>query len=336
LQVADDGTATFILPSLAAGQVARYTIELPTSPAVPGIVATEETNGVKLSIGATSLLRFQTKGQLPQGVAAVYLRGGYIHPLYTPGGGIVTDDYNPSHIHHHGIWSAWTSTQFNGHAVDFWNMGMGQGKVDFDALDKTWSGPVHAGLVARLSHVDLTGAQPVIALREQWIVTAFKTHDAAPPYFLLELVSTQETATNSPLQLNEYIYGGFGMRGSGQWLDAAKVTFLTSEGLDRLRGDNTKGRWCYIGGLVDTKTVGYATLGHPDNFRAPQTLRIHPQEPYLSFAPVKDGPFSIEPGTPYKSRFRVVAFDGPPDKDLLDRLWKDYAAPPKVRIEAAP
>jgi hypothetical protein len=50
----------------------------------------------------------------------------------------------------------------------------------------------------------------------------------------------------------------------------------------------------------------------------------------MAFAPVKDGPFTIQPGTPYVTRFRFITKDGPPDAALLDRLWKDYATPPLV------
>lgn len=133
--------------------------------------------------------------------------------------------------------------------------------------------------------------------------------------------------------LEQYTYGGFALRGNAQWSDPANVTFLTSEGLDRAGGDGQKGRWCSIGGHVDGKMVGFAMLGHPENFRAPQTFRVHPKHPYMSFAPVKDGPFTIEPGKPYVSRFRIVSFDGPLDRELIERLWRDYAMPPKVLVE---
>ena len=71
-------------------------------------------------------------------------------------------------------------------------------------------------------------------------------------------------------------------------------------------------------------------LDHPGNFRAPQPLRIHPDEPYLSVAPPKAGKFAIEPGKPYVSRYRFVVADGAPDKALLERLCNDYAHPPVV------
>ena len=334
LQRHADGTATFILHSLAAGQEAVFAIEQTDSFATAGPNVVEHERALELSSNARAVVRFQTKGELPPGIDEVYLRGGYLHPLYTPGGVAVTGDYPESHYHQHGIFSAWTRTRWSDHAIDFWNTGDKQGKVDFQTLEQTFRGPVFAGFRARLAHIALLGDEPpVIALDERWTVTTYQTHSEAPPYFVVDLDSEQRTATNAPLLLEQYTYGGFALRGHAQWADPASVTFLTSEGMDRASGDGQKGRWCYIGGKVDGAMVGFAMLGHPKNFRAPQTFRIHPKHPYMAFAPVKDGPFTIEPGKPYVSRFRIVSFDGPFDRELIDRLWRDYATSPEVTVE---
>ena len=62
---------------------------------------------------------------------------------------MVTDDYPPDHFHHHGIWFAWTKTEFEGRHPDFWNVADGTGRVEFVAVDQTWSGSVHAGFKSR-------------------------------------------------------------------------------------------------------------------------------------------------------------------------------------------
>jgi hypothetical protein len=288
---------------------------------------------VRLALGTTEILRFRAEGELPSGVAPEYLRGGYIHPLFSPAGRVVTDDYPNSHVHHHGIWSAWTRAQFNGHDVDFWNMADGLGKVDFRSLGQLWQGPVHAGFEAELEHVDLVGPEPVTALSERWKVTAYRTHDEGPPYLLFDLESVQRTASALPVELTEYVYGGFGVRGAGAWLDATQVSFLTSEGRDRASGDATNARWVYIGGPLTDGVAGFAVLGHPDNFRAPQPLRLHPDQPYASISPPKAGAFSIQPGVDYVTRFRIVSLDGPAEPPLFDQLWNDFATPPRAQLQ---
>jgi len=333
LQRGADGSATIIVPSLGKGQKVVFSLESADAAAAPGPNVVDRGKALDLSNGARTVVRFQKQGELPPGIDPVYLRGGYLHPLYTPAGVEVTGDYPESHHHQHGIWSAWTRTRFGEHAIDFWNMDDRQGKVDFQSVEQTFSGPVFAGFTARLAHIDLLGSAPITALDERWSVATYRTHEGTPPYFVVDLASTQRTATDAPLLLEQYTYGGFALRGNAQWSDPASVTFLTSEGLDRAGGDDKKGRWCSIGGKVDGKMVGFAMLGHPENFRAPQTFRIHPKHPYMAFAPVKDGPFTIEPGKPYVSRFRIVSFDGPVDRELIERLWRDYATPPKVTVE---
>jgi hypothetical protein len=85
-----------------------------------------------------------------------------------------------------------------------------------------------------------------------------------------------------------------------------------------------------MGGFVNGTLTGIAVLDHPGNFAAPQPLRLHPSDPFFCYAPSQLGDVRIEPGKPYVSRYRFVVMDGPPDGMELDRLWNDYAHPPKV------
>jgi hypothetical protein len=207
------------------------------------------------------------------------------------------------------------------------------GFEDLVALDRTWSGPVHGGLEARLHSVDLSAPAPVTALNSTWQLTVYDVPVAsrAKPVRMFDLVVTHAAATTDALELPQYHYGGFGLRGSGAWNgpgDAAR--FLTSEGLtDRIKGNDSRARWCYLGGAVTPAgdLAGTAVLGHPGNFRAPQPVRLHPNMPYFSFVPQQLGAFSIEPGKPYVARFRFIVTDGAPDPAFLDACWQAYAAP---------
>jgi hypothetical protein len=88
-----------------------------------------------------------------------------------------------------------------------------------------------------------------------------------------------------------------------------------------------------MGGMVEGGLTGIAILGHPDNANAPQPQRIHPTEPFFNFAPQQAGNLEIAPGKPFTARYRFVVADGAPDKAELDRLWNDYAHPPKVTVK---
>src|SRR5688572_10868417 len=63
-------------------------------------------NGLEIKIRGGQVLKFVAQpSSLPSSdIKPIFLRGGYIHPVKTPGGRIVTDDYPSDHYHHHGIW----------------------------------------------------------------------------------------------------------------------------------------------------------------------------------------------------------------------------------------
>lgn len=59
---------------------------------------------VRLSVGGRPVAAYQTTpSEAPAGVSAHYRHGAYLHPVFTPGGRLVTADYPPDHRHQRGI-----------------------------------------------------------------------------------------------------------------------------------------------------------------------------------------------------------------------------------------
>jgi hypothetical protein len=344
LQVALDRRASFILAGLAPGERRRLTIEpaLDRRPR-PVVEATRRPDRVDITIDQRQTVVYRGDESLgpplDPAVKPILRRGGYLHPVLTPQGRVVTDDYPPNHLHHHGIWSAWADSRVAGRAVDFWNMGEGTGAVQFETLIDTWSGPVHGGVRARHRFVDLGTSPPTTALTEEWHVTVYAVGRGRPAYRVLDVVSRQDAATRDPVELAQYLYGGIGVRGNRAWNGATAMQFLTSEGRTRTDGHGTRARWCYMGGLVGAgsgggrSTGGIVIFDHPQNLRHPQPMRLHPNEPFFSYAPVQIGAFAIQPGQPYVARYRFVTIDTPPDPALFERLWRDFAHPPGVTLQ---
>ena len=113
------------------------------------------------------------------------------------------------------------------------------------------------------------------------------------------------------------------IRGPLSW-DSGDI-ILTSEGKKQEDGNHTRPNWVAMSGQVDGELCGIAAMSHPDNFRSPQPVRIHPEKPYFCFAPMVLGEFRLEPDKPYVSRFRFAAFDGKPDPEQLNALWQAFA-----------
>jgi hypothetical protein len=334
LQVGKDGVASFILISLPAGESRTYRL-LGVKAAGAEVTAARRAGAVEVAVHGKPVLTYHSdKTALPrEDIEPIFARGGYIHPVQTPAGLVITDDYPHNHVHHHGIWAAWTNTEFEGRKPDFWNMGARTGTVEPVALDEAWSGPVHGGFRSRHAYVDLSADPPKTALHEEWEVRVYTSDPERNSFWVFDLVKRHECATNSELRLPEYRYGGVGFRGSGEWDGAGNAVFLTSEGKTRIDGHATRARWCHIGGKVEGESAGIAIMDHPGNFEAPQPMRIHPSEPFFNFAPSQAGDWAIRPGEPYLARYRFVVYDGDPNPELLNRLWNDYANPPRVRLE---
>lgn len=267
----------------------------------------------------------------PSGVDPVFTRSGYLHPIWTPDGRVLSNDFPAKHLHHHGIWFAWTSAEFEGRKSDFWNSKERQGRIEAVKVEETFSGPVFGGFRARHRWLNLNSlGGPKPALEEVWEVRAY----AVEGVFVFDIVSTQTCASDAPLRIRKYHYGGLGFRGSGEWEGKDGCAFRTSEGRGRQDGHATTARWCVMSGTLGGRPASITFLGHPANFRFPQGMRIHPDEPFFNWCPAQGGDFSIEPGAPYVSRYRFVISDTVLPDAAAEAFWKGYAAPP-VTLSAA-
>ncbi|HEX9794430.1 MAG TPA: PmoA family protein [Planctomycetota bacterium] len=280
-------------------------------------------HAITLRAGARLLASFQHEALVPEGVDAVYARAGYLHPVFTPSGAVVTGDYGASHRHQHGVFCAWTRTRFEGREVDFWNAAARQGTVELTGFVAGEAGADHAGFAAAFAYVDLTApGSRRTALEETWKVRAHALADAT----VIDLESTQSAPT-SPLEVLEYHYGGFAVRGPEGWEGANGARVVTSEGLGRVPGNESTARWVAMSGAVaGGGEATIAAFASPRNPRAPEPVRIHPTNPYFCFAACQQGAFAIASGAPRETRYCIVAMDGPPDPARLDELWREFAA----------
>ncbi|MCH7558020.1 MAG: PmoA family protein [Planctomycetes bacterium] len=272
----------------------------------------------------------------PAGQSELYNRSGFIHPLWSPTGSVMTGIHPKDHYHHLGIWMPWTKTKFEGKEVDFWNLKGGQGTVRFKRFLSTTSGPVYGGFQAEHEHVALqTASGEKVVLKEIWDVRVYNVGGRHGGYWLWDFVSTQRCVADSALVLEKYRYGGFGFRGAAEW-KGEKAAYLTSEGKTRKDGHATRARWCDTAGVSDGKWKGVTHFSHPENFRHPEPMRIWPgfeQEVFFNWAPVQLDDFELKPGKDHIFRYRMYVHEGKIDVERTEQVWNDYAHPPKVEIE---
>jgi hypothetical protein len=272
----------------------------------------------------------------PAGASPRFARSGFIHPLYSPGGEVLTAIHPKDHLHHFGLWNPWTSTEFAGREVDFWNLGKGQGTVRFVRFESVFGGPVFAGFRAVHEHValDQPGGERVV-LEEVQDVRVWGTGDSR---FLIDFASHQRSVAEQALTLKAYRYGGFVFRGRPGW-NTGNSGYLTSEGRTRADGHGTRARWAHAYGDTPQGGAGVLFMSHPENHAHPEPLRLWPNDAnggkdnvFLNFCPVQKEAWVLEPGVPHVLRYRLCVYEGKPEGIPAEGLWQGFAMPPSVGV----
>jgi hypothetical protein len=332
-QLMRDRTLAFTVRELAPREVRRLRLEPALDRAVVGpIVARERFDGVELSLDGRPVAGYQTQPSVPlAGDAGPRVgRGGYLHPLRTPAGRVVTDDDVPGRPEQRGLWSAWAATRVDGRTPDFWHTGRGTGAVEFEGVLETWSGPIVAGFRARHRAVDRTVRPPLTAETQTWEAKLPALGRVGPPHRVLDLTIRHEVVIARPIVVAAAAYGGLGLRGPRAWSGGTGMAVVTSEGRTRRNATRSRARWVAMVGLVGGGNAGLAVLDHPDNLRHPQPLFVDGGQPFVSYAAMQSGPITLTMDRDLVLRYRIVTFDGFPDRAWLERLWQAYAHPPRV------
>lgn len=288
-----------------------------TEVAAPQVQCEKKDGDYEFTVLGKPVLRYNAKlKQCPVDGFEACKRSGFIHPVYAPDGAVVSDDFPPEHPHQHGMMFAWVDAEFEGKTIDFWNSMKNQGLVEHVEVLGTLNGPVFAQLDVHLRHAQVVSAdvtQPV--LDENWRIRVYNSVD---PH-VIDIQSTITCATDKPLHLKEYHYGGMAFRGARSW-SFGKAEFLTNEGKDRESGNHTRPLWTAITGQVGEKSYTVCGVEAATNFRYPQPVRLHPEMPYFCWSPSVLGEFDITPEKPYVSQYRFFVFNGTPNVEQLDEL----------------
>jgi hypothetical protein len=296
--------------------------------------------GLKLLAAEKPILNYQfNEVYPPEGIDPLFKRSGFIHPLWSPGGEVLTRIQAPDHYHHYGIWGPWTKTHIKGREVDFWNLLKGEGTVRFANFMAEVEGPVFSGFSALQEHIDFGAkGEDQLALNEVLEVNAWNI-GANGKVWLVDYTSLLNCPLDSGILLDAYRYGGgIGFRATEKWTkDNSSV--LTSEGNDRLSADGTKASWCIVEGESTPGRSGILFMGHPSNREFPEPMRVWPIDAnggrgdlYFQFCPIRHNDWAIEKGKTYSQKYRLLLFDGELSTEEAQQYWQDFANPPVVEI----
>jgi hypothetical protein len=297
-------------------------------------ITMEETKtGINFKAVNQLLLTYQTaKAEVPEGVKADFSKSGFIHPLVSPSGQILTRIQPPDHYHHYGIWGPWTKTTIEGREVDFWNLGDGKGRVDFEKVISKKTNSNYSELVVRQNHMDLLAPKgPQLALEEDLTIRVWNKEGER---YLVDYSTTISTPLKSRVMLEAYRYGGgIGFRATEKW-DHTNSTILTSGGNDRKSADGTFAKWLIVQGETSAPggKSGILFLSHPSNRSHPEPMRVWPEDSnegkenvFIEFCPIRHESWEILPGKKYTLQYRMVVFDGKMTAAEAEEYWKTFS-----------
>jgi hypothetical protein len=328
-QVADGKLCWILKPGATEYQLRKGKARVGNSVAV-----VDKDGALTLEASGKPLLRYQYATVYPPpGVDSAFQRSGFIHPLWSPHGQVLTWIQPKDHYHHYGIWNPWTHVLYEGDTVDFWNLRSRQGTVRFAKIESTTSGPVFGEYQVLHEHVVFRGDEEEVALNELQTIRVYDT--GSDDYYLVDFTFEMKCATESPVHLLEYRYGGLGWRATEEWnKDNSKV--LTSEGKTRREADASKARWCIVEGEVGGDYAGVLMMSHPSNYNHPEPLRIWPEnanrrgDMFANFSPTRDTDWLLEPGKNYVLKYRFLVYNGPMTPERAEAEWQAFANPPAV------
>ena len=294
------------------------------SQAADGMRITEDaaTGQFTIADGAKPVLVYNFNAvPVPVGVTGQYAvaRSDYVHPLYGPGGEVLTQDYSPDHPHHRGLYWAWPEVTWKGE------------KRDLHALQGVFARPV------RIVRRDVTNGCAVLAAESVW-----KWGDAEPIVRELATVTVlQEKEQRRAIDFEfrfwalaegvtlarrgQAHYGGFNIRLSAR-TDQQIVTHTGEP------GSKPRQAWACLTGIppAGKQPVSLVILqdqanpGHPgDWIQYPELNWLQPTFPATGTA------YGLKTDTPLILRYRLVVFEGEADEATLQKLWLDYAGTAK-------
>ena len=271
--------------------------------AADGPFAFEERAGGQLALTENGKLVwvYNYGPQLRPGAPEDRRRSSYLHPVCTPAGVVVTDDFPRDHYHHRGIFWAWPVVRVAGSQYDVWTLkGAGQQFV-------RWGGRSVSANAARLEVENgwFVGGRKVV--RE---IVEIETARAAGPAREFS-ITLQVEALEEPVDIAGSPDQGKGYGGlSARFAPRTQTAIRTDNAA--VPGDEDHGphAWAELEGRFGDSRAGLRITADPRNPGFPHEWCLR-QYGFTgaSFPGVKG--FRLESGRPVRLRYRVRVFDLP-------------------------
>ncbi|MDP6545331.1 MAG: PmoA family protein [Phycisphaerae bacterium] len=248
-------------------------------------------------------------------------RSDYIHPLYGPGGEVLTKDYSPEHPHHRGLYWAWPEVFYKSQ------------KRDLHALQGVFARPDKI--------VRATGGKETatIAATSKWLwdkeeivaetatITARRISGDGLRIIDLKFEFNALVEGVSIARRGQKAYGGFNMRFS------ARKDQEIPKYIDPV-GKKPRRVWAQIVGVPPKgkSPVAVAIFQHAANPHYPGDWVTYPNLNWLQPTfPSKGVKYALTKGKPLVLRFRLCIRNGKMTDKQLAEQWTDFNRPLRSR-----
>ena len=281
-----------------------------------------------LTGGRTEILRYHTAElEPPDGMKKIYRKSGFIHPLRTPKGGVLTGVHPEDHPHHTGLWHGWVKTRHGLENPDFWNLPKKSGRVRFAGVKELLEEGKTAGFRVYQEQVAFKGTpkREKVVLKELLEVRAKRKGSVN----VVDYSVTQRNVSGVALALPIHRYGGaLAYRGPLTW-NLENSDYLTSKGKTRVDSHETRARWCAVFGPTETGLGTLVMMGSPTNLDAPQRLRTWPEKEgkmFFNFAATQEKAAELRAGEEWHFSYRLITADGKMESEEIEKYWKEWVA----------
>jgi hypothetical protein len=263
--------------------------------------------GLQLSDGGKPVFVYNFGMVSSAGQPASMKRSSYLHPVYGPDGTLITDDYNPNHPHHRGIFWAWPEVSVDGKKGDLWTI-QGPFQNRFVAWRAREANASQARLVVENGWFD--GDRKIV--KEDVTIIA---HAVAGNQRTLDFTLLFE-ATDRPVQIvgtseGNKGFGGFCMRFATPDGGGKKTVIRTEQGISAKDGVMSRHPWAEISGIYKGKAAGARVEDDPANPGQPNNGWLMRHELCcLNVSYPGRTPITLEPGKPFVLKYHVVLFAG--------------------------
>jgi len=246
---------------------------------------------------------------LRRGASENMRRCCYLHPVYAPGGTVITDDFNPDHAHHRGISWMWPVVRYGGRTYDMW----------------TLAGDLRDRFVRWTAREALPDAA-VLGVENGWFLgdrrlvkenVEIRVSPAASGRRTLDFIVRLEPETD-PVEIvgtpeDNKGFGGFSFRFAPRDGGPPKTTIRTERGVEEKDGVLAQRRWAGIEGIFAGRRAGARVYDDPANPGFPNGWLMRHGFGFLNVSFPGLNAVRLEPGRPLVLKYRVVLFsDRPP------------------------